>query len=93
MSSDFEDDPENTADFKRRRALARLGLGVALAYSAPIVLHLDRSANATLSTTPCGRGKRKPSYCKSRARRDGHENGHGRGKGKATGHLKGHRGK
>ena len=30
----------------RRAALARLGLGAAVAYSAPTVMHLDRSANA-----------------------------------------------
>ena len=30
----------------RRRALTRLGLGVAVAYTAPTVLHLDRSAKA-----------------------------------------------
>ena len=30
----------------RRAALARLGLGVAVAYIAPTVLHLDRSAKA-----------------------------------------------
>lgn len=30
----------------RRQALSRLGLGVAVAYSAPTVLHLDRSAQA-----------------------------------------------
>ena len=30
----------------RRKALARLGLGVAVAYTAPTILHLDRSAKA-----------------------------------------------
>lgn len=30
----------------RRRALAKLGLGVAVAYTAPTILHLDRSAQA-----------------------------------------------
>lgn len=30
----------------RRGALARLGLGVAAAYSAPTILHLDRGARA-----------------------------------------------
>ena len=30
----------------RRQALTRLGLGVAVAYTAPTVLHLDRSAKA-----------------------------------------------
>lgn len=30
----------------RRQALARLGLGAAIAYTAPTILHLDRRANA-----------------------------------------------
>lgn len=30
----------------RRKALSRLGLGVAVAYTAPTILHLDRSAKA-----------------------------------------------
>lgn len=30
----------------RRAALAKLGLGVAVAYTAPTILHLDRSAQA-----------------------------------------------
>lgn len=30
----------------RRQALTRLGLGVAVMYTAPTVLHLDRSAKA-----------------------------------------------
>ena len=30
----------------RRKALSRLGLGVAVAYVAPTILHLDRSAQA-----------------------------------------------
>ncbi len=30
----------------RRKALSRLGLGAAVAYAAPTVLHLDRTAKA-----------------------------------------------
>ena len=37
----------------RRQALARLGLSSAVAYVAPSVVHLDRSANAQISPTPC----------------------------------------
>jgi len=33
----------------RRNALKRLGLGVAVAYVAPTVLHLDRTGNASVS--------------------------------------------
>ncbi len=49
----------------RRRALARLGLGAAVAYSAPTILRLDRSANAVQpSCTGKGKGKGNP-WCKS----------------------------
>jgi len=40
-------------EISRRRALSRLGLGAAVAYVAPTVIHLDRSANATVTPTPC----------------------------------------
>jgi hypothetical protein len=43
----------------RRRALQRLGLGAAVAYVAPTVVHLDRSANAQIFPTPCDPGKGK----------------------------------
>jgi hypothetical protein len=50
----------------RRAALARLGLGVAVAYTAPTVLHLDRSANAVVVPTPCPKGKgRGGPWCKT----------------------------
>jgi len=55
--------PGEATEMSRRTALARLGIGVALAYSAPTIVHLDRGANATLSPTPCGRGKHKLRYC------------------------------
>ena len=43
------------ADISRRKALARLGLMAGIAYAAPVVLHLDRSANARVLPTPCPR--------------------------------------
>ena len=49
----------------RRQALTRLGLGAAVAYSAPTVLHLDRSARAVMpSCTGKGQGKGNP-WCKA----------------------------
>ena len=74
-----------------RTALDRLGIGVALGYSAPTIVHLYRSANATLSSTPCGRGKDKTCYCHGRPRRGSYDNGHGKGKVRVLGHRKGHR--
>ena len=51
----------------RRAALARLGLGVAFAYSAPVILKIDRESSA-LAATPCpGKGKGKSNaygHCK-----------------------------
>jgi hypothetical protein len=58
-------------EVSRRAALAKLGLGAAVAYTAPTVLHLDRSANATVEPTPCsnsGTGKGVPSWCRRRGR-------------------------
>lgn len=49
----------------RRAALAKLGLGAAVAYTAPTVLHLDRSAKAVQpSCTGKGKGKGNP-WCKA----------------------------
>lgn len=39
-------------DLRRREALAKLGLAVTVAYSAPVILHLDRSANAQVMPSP-----------------------------------------
>lgn len=55
----------------RRKALTRLGLGVAVAYTAPTVLHLDRSANAVQPSCN-GKAKGNP-WCNT---------GGGKGKGK-----------
>ncbi len=37
----------------RRKALVRLGLAAGVAYAAPTIVHLDRSANAKNLPTPC----------------------------------------
>jgi hypothetical protein len=48
----------------RRRALARLGIAAGVAYTAPTIVRLDRSANAKVLPSPCpppgGGGKRPP---------------------------------
>lgn len=79
MVDDRDDDkPVKDGDLSRRTALARLGLGAAVAYSAPVILHLDRSANATVRVTPCAQGRgRKAPWCD---RRDNHDRGDGRGR-------------
>jgi len=46
----------------RRKALTRLGLAAGVAYAAPTIVHLDRSANAKTLPSPCpppGKGKGK----------------------------------
>ena len=53
MADDRKKKTKAEREMNRRTALARLGLGVALAYSAPTVLHLDRSANAALTPIIC----------------------------------------
>jgi len=51
--------------YSRREALTKLGLAAGVAYAAPTVVHLDRSANAVILPTPCrpggGKGKGKGS--------------------------------
>lgn len=57
--------PGDKSTLSRRTALARLGLGVAVAYSAPTVLRLDRSVHAVQpSCTGKGKGKGNP-WCKA----------------------------
>ena len=54
----------------RRAALARLGLGAAAVYAAPVILHIDRESRA-LAATPCDTGKGKgkgPAWCRTRSR-------------------------
>ena len=48
----------------RRVALTRLGLGAAVAYVAPTVLHLDRSANAVAPSCNGKQSKGNP-WCNS----------------------------
>lgn len=50
---------KSTTGMSRRKALTRLGLGVAAAYTAPTVLHLDRSAQA-VQPSCAGAGKGNP---------------------------------
>ena len=63
----------------RRRALARLGLGAAVVYAAPTILHLDRSAEAIQpSCNSKGKSKGNP-WCGGGG---GKSKGRGKGKGK-----------
>ena len=41
------------ASASRRRALARLGLATAVAYSVPTLVRIDRSARAIVLPSPC----------------------------------------
>jgi len=59
----------------RRKALSKLGLSVVIAYSAPTVLHLDRSAHAVKPSCN-GAGKGNP-WCN---RGKGSSGGGGKGK-------------
>lgn len=45
--------PDTKVEISRRKALAKLGLAVGVAYTAPVVLHLDREAKAMMGVTPC----------------------------------------
>jgi hypothetical protein len=55
---------EDARTISRRRALARLGIAAGIAYTAPTIVRLDRSANAKVLPSPCpppgGGGKRPP---------------------------------
>jgi len=48
-----EPSSDGGAGSSRRRALARLGLAAAAAYTAPTLVRIDRSARAQLLPTPC----------------------------------------
>ncbi len=43
----------DTRAISRRRALARLGIAAGVAYAAPTIVRLDRSANAKVLPSPC----------------------------------------
>lgn len=45
--------PDARVEISRRKALAKLGLVAGVAYTAPVVLHLDREAKAMMGSTPC----------------------------------------
>lgn len=45
--------PDTRVEISRRKALAKLGLAAGVAYTAPVVLHLDREAKAKMGSTPC----------------------------------------
>lgn len=66
------DKQSEKSSVSRRQALTRLGLGVAVAYTAPTVLHLDRSAQAVQPSCN-GKSKGNP-WCNT--------GGKGKGKGK-----------
>lgn len=59
----------------RRTALAKLGLGAAVAYTAPVVLHLERSARAVQPSCPGGgKGKGNP-WCKPTTKKSSEQGG------------------
>ena len=57
----------------RRGALAKLGIAATVAYTAPTILQLDRSANAKARPSPCTR----PGRCGPRDDRGGGRGGGG----------------
>lgn len=63
-----ENKPQTTKTaLSRRSALARLGIAATVAYSAPTIVRLDRSANAKVLPSPCppphSKGKGSPPGC------------------------------
>lgn len=59
--------PDANQTVSRRKALARLGLAAGVAYAAPTIVRLDRSANAKVLPTPCpppGRKGKGGPWCK-----------------------------
>jgi hypothetical protein len=68
-TEDIRKSPESSPALNRRKALARLGLAAGVAYAAPTIVRLDRSANAKVLPSPCappgGKGKGKGGkWCK-----------------------------
>ncbi len=53
MEDQINEENRETPEISRRKALARLGLAAGIAYTAPTIVHLDRSANAKSLPTPC----------------------------------------
>jgi len=69
----------STQKIDRRKALARLGLGVAVAYAAPTILHLDRSGNAQVAPSCNGKSKGNP-WCGGGGKSTGKSSSKGKGK-------------
>lgn len=59
MAKPIRDKSDSDVTPDRRKALAKLGLAAGVAYVAPLVVRLDRSANAGVTPTP-GSGGGKP---------------------------------
>ncbi len=61
MRSELRENNKNEAGTgAQRQALIRLGLGVAVVYAAPTILHLDRSGNAAVNPSCNGKSKGNP---------------------------------
>ncbi len=52
MAKPIRDKSDSDVTPDRRKALAKLGLAAGVAYAAPLVVRLDRSANAGVTPTP-----------------------------------------
>lgn len=68
MADQTNSENSTSRAMSRRKALARLGLAAGVAYAAPTIVHLDRSANAKTLPSPCpppgkGKGKGKGKGC------------------------------
>lgn len=67
MVDHLTSEDRTSSGMTRRKALARLGLAAGVAYAAPTIVQLDRSANAKNLPTPCpppgGKGKGKGKGC------------------------------
>ncbi len=69
MSDQARSEDRTSSAMSRRKALARLGLAAGVAYAAPTIVHLDRSANAKTLPSPCPppsgkKGGKKGGKCK-----------------------------
>ena len=53
VSVEASSDAASWRSANRRRALARLGLAAAVAYSVPTLVRIDRSARAIVLPSPC----------------------------------------
>lgn len=53
MVDHLTSEDRTSSGMSRRKALARLGLAAGVAYAAPTIVQLDRSANAKNLPSPC----------------------------------------